>query len=159
MTENSPVGIEQRPDWLPSAPLTYASVRAHLEAIVDFQPEGHAYVRPESPGENGPGCYYWHAEKSEPGCIIGQLLHRLGVPGDVLGSYDVLRNIPSAIDSVAKVHLKGMFDDTTVKCLRHLQVQQDGGATWREALERMDSYRQGLRAAAVMVRKMLFPIE
>jgi hypothetical protein len=88
-------------------------------------------------------CFYVHKtpEGEAPGCIVGQLLHRLGVPLEVLKKRegrsawavfygDVLFDEGQA-DS--PVRLEG---DYLARKIQLVQSAQDRGETWGEAVRR-----------------------
>ncbi|ATW69427.1 hypothetical protein SEA_IMMANUEL3_76 [Streptomyces phage Immanuel3] len=140
-----------------------------LRHAVAAKGKDHVYVNPDGKtagqGEySNPSCYYVHdvvdpegdgfGMKAVPGCIVGNVMHKLGV------GFTVMRNeenntSDSLVDAVMVSRherdedgeQKFEFTDTAKRVLRSAQSKQDGGATWGEALEYAEemyvSYKTG----------------
>jgi len=82
-----------------------------------------------------------------PLCLIAQVLHRGGIPIDVLRWLDVLdQGIPITVDKVPE-HVNWLSHDAAI-VLRAAQVQQDRRQTWGLALaEAADVYRRLMRGS------------
>lgn len=85
------------------------------------------------------GCRYFHG--SEPGCIVGHVLHQYGVGRDDLcGLWDsavgaeVDMNVSYGIRSLRVAGLLDI-DDRTESVLTSAQDAQDCGETWGEAVQ------------------------
>jgi hypothetical protein len=75
------------------------------------------------------GCLYF-MDDTTPGCIVGQVLARLGVTRSSIGSMNVSTNVEN-------LRQRGFLnaDDKTVDLLARAQAQQDDGKTWGAALD------------------------
>jgi hypothetical protein len=101
-----------------------------LREVVADHPE-HVYTAPDHMADDYLSCYYVHVDadggNQRPGCLIGVVLNRLGVPLDVLatregsGAYVVTSSLVETSSDVANA-------------LERAQDKQDNGATWAEAL-------------------------
>lgn len=151
MTENSSAETEQRPEWLPSEPYTFIQIANQLADVVASKPEDYVYISTAQLHANS-GCLYWHSVQEEPGCLIGQLMHRLGVPREVLMACDSDNQVGSSIIKQADFKLKGLFAPDAVAILQHIQSQQDDYKTWRQALDFGHSFRAGYLAAQSQAR-------
>lgn len=70
-------------------------------------------------------CQYVHGD--QPGCIVGNVLHRAGVPLDELGQYET--------HSVDDLGQRLFTAEARVKLLlNHIQGHQDVGVPWGEAV-------------------------
>lgn len=95
-----------------------------LKAVVAEQPE-YVYAKPaelKSPGNDR--CLYVHGDK--PGCGVGHVLHRLGVPLSFLAEYEGVGA------SILAVRLDLPWRASVL--LEHFQHAQDDGRPWVEAL-------------------------
>jgi len=74
-------------------------------------------------------CQYVHTDK--PGCIVGNVLHRLGVPLYVLSDYET-RPARSVVESLSG---RGIleFERKALDMLRYAQSYQDNGNSWGDA--------------------------
>lgn len=117
--------------------ITYFNIVGASDAILeevgfDFRyiPEG--LDKPQA----GQSCYNWHNGADGvmvPGCIVGTILHRLGVSledmGKAAGSNDLLYNLTRD----GKITIIG--GESRIKTfLRIAQTAQDNGATWHSAI-------------------------
>ncbi|WP_103529497.1 hypothetical protein [Streptomyces sp. SM12] len=107
-----------------------------LREVVAERPE-FVYTNPSgesgNPGVNTPTCFYVHGEV--PGCVIGHLLHRLGVP------LAVLRNLEHDHASAVIDEVMEGVTDAVVLALTGAQAAQDHGNPWSVALERAEAIR------------------
>lgn len=111
--------------------VTDAQVYQTTREVVAEQPD-YIYQNPlghTAISENSVACYYVHDDK--PGCVVGAVLHRLGVPLKYLSDREGLRG-----DQVA-LGLTNMSPDTAM-FLRRVQIGQDRGLTWGDALGRAE---------------------
>lgn len=106
------------------AVITDETIMATLKAVVAENPE-HIYVRPADYTMPGEPCLYVHGDV--PGCVIGRVLHRLGVP---------LSDLRDNEGVSAYVLLHGGFGISVEMAyfLDAVQGSQDGGSTWGSAL-------------------------
>ncbi|MFD3952198.1 hypothetical protein ACFWRC_19505 [Streptomyces albidoflavus] len=79
-------------------------------------------------------CLYVHRTfgggADVPGCLVGQVLHRLGVPLDELSRYEAqlaLTMAPKLVDA-------GENEDLLTSALNNAQMTQDAGHPWGAAL-------------------------
>jgi hypothetical protein len=119
--------------------LTEENVTETFRQILAEFGDQAVYVRPPD-AESNAACLYVHdgATGPRPGCIVGHLLHRLGV------SYEALR---AREGYTANAILFGNDPDNPLKLLlrlplsladriRAVQIAQDHGKTWGEAVRR-----------------------
>jgi hypothetical protein len=112
-------------------------------ALVDEVGHYHRYVNPSGEvAEEGKtsflSCYYVHNEKDnvpldapEPGCIIGKILFRLGVP-----LAEMAKSETSSSDLLDYLSRSGVIEKPTPKvylALATMQRCQDLGTTWHTA--------------------------
>lgn len=121
--------------------LTFDHAKELLEEIVSEKPVGYDYVTDPKTIERrntvdvdktSNGCYYAHADGA-PGCIIGQLIHKLNPEFD-------LDSIETASTGHA-LQRAGIFsaEAGVVKYLAVVQSFQDGGKPWRDAVDAANS--------------------
>lgn len=106
-----------------------------LHEVVTERPD-HLYESPENPPNPMTVCYYVHSETGTavPGCLVGHVLNRLGVPLATLEQHEG----ESAADVAAlTLEISGHPDDTAeaYRVLDDAQTFQDMGRTWGRALE------------------------
>jgi hypothetical protein len=111
--------------------VTAEQFRITTREVVAERPE-YVYTIPETddPGEDF--CKYVHGD--EPGCVIGHVCHRLGVPLDELAK----REGQAAADVVAQV--LGITSPSVLAFAGDLQWRQDCGEPWGVALARAENY-------------------
>ncbi|MGW1859348.1 hypothetical protein [Streptomyces collinus] len=109
-----------------------------LREVVAEQPD-YTYEAPaHMAGEGAPlSCFYVHVDGNDepdtPGCLVGHVLNRLGVPLDRLAMYEGT----GAGGMVAAVlDVTGHPDEVgnVVDVLAFTQDAQDNGSTWADAL-------------------------
>lgn len=110
--------------------VTEEQVRQALVEAVAEKGEDYVYSNPE--GESAKdavvSCSYVHGDV--PGCLVGNALHRLGVPLSALearelrGAYSVAKEVIDVTDG------RGTF----YTLLGEVQDAQDNGAMWGDAL-------------------------
>lgn len=74
----------------------------------------------------------WYARGGEPSCLIGQAMHRLGVPVDMLATFDLHGPIGAIVG-----HFRESFDvtdDGTFEALKVTQAWQDNKNSWGESV-------------------------
>jgi hypothetical protein len=83
--------------------------------------------------ESSPTCFYVHGEGADAvcGCVVGAVLNRLGVPLETLAQHE-----GTPAQHVAETLLE--TDSDVISMLRRVQVAQDHGASWGDALARWD---------------------
>ncbi len=74
-------------------------------------------------------CFYVHGDA--PGCVVGHILHRLGVPLEDLSYYEGLRANSVLLDLGDEEVIK--MPNRAVSLLQCMQGEQDTGKTWGEA--------------------------
>ena len=108
---------------------------AALRAVVAENPD-YVYRAPEHMDMLGAGaCYYVHTsvvgdEEPTPGCVIGHVLHRLGVPLADLAKKEY-RTADDVID-----YLMPRVSEAVRWTAFRVQDEQDRFAPWGEALAR-----------------------
>ncbi|MFE2075215.1 hypothetical protein [Streptomyces misionensis] len=103
-----------------------------LRDVVSENPEKVYKAPPAMPGAEDGSCFYVHVDEDgqeEPGCIVGTVLHRLGVPLAELKEKEGL----GSTAAVRGLALRPSLSLTTVGVLRDIQMRQDRGASWGEA--------------------------
>jgi hypothetical protein len=102
-------------------------------AVVAESPE-RIYKAPEgSPYEPGM-CLYSHGDV--PGCLVGQVLHRLGVP---LAEFHKHEGQPAGVVMSSLINIVGN-DTRAGQFLDAAQGQQDSGEKWADALTAAEAY-------------------
>lgn len=118
-----------------------------LRECVAERGEDHVYL---APGEDGPGhsCFYWHHKYNEdgnetgaPGCIIGLMLTKLGVPKDVLDQYEG----QTVTEMFRRPHPDLVLTEDAANVARSAQLAQDYGDPWGEALEKAEEAYEDLQ--------------
>ncbi|WP_338781766.1 hypothetical protein [Streptomyces sp. DG1A-41] len=115
--------------------LTDEQVLSTLRDVAEESPE-KVYVAPAHLRDEWGSCYYVHRDEEgneSAGCIVGQVLHRLGVPLAELKKAETL-----GATAAVRLTTEGV-SDTVATFLRYVQCKQDRGQTWsrsvRDALE------------------------
>lgn len=109
-------------------------VRMAAKAAVAKKGERHVYSN-EGFSDSYSDCLYVHGD--QPGCVVGDILHRLGVPLETLRESEgqlatELLGRLEASEVIAKV-------PSNVKdYLQNLQLAQDYNHPWGEALKRAE---------------------
>ncbi|MFF5433443.1 hypothetical protein ACFY5K_25845 [Streptomyces griseofuscus] len=103
-----------------------------LRDVVAENPE-RVYKAPAvMSGSEGGTCFYVHVDddgQEEPGCIVGTVLHRLGVPLAELKKKEGL----GALAAIRGLEPQVLATHKTQAVLRDIQIRQDRGAPWGEA--------------------------
>lgn len=139
----------ERPSWMPDKPYTYTRLMVELVNVTSEVADDYKYVKPVVDGKQVDACMYWHPQQGDqpegPGCIVGQILNRLGVPKEILVQCDS-RDLPST--SFANVaHLfEGMFTPQVIAALAMIQTYQDSGTHWSMLYDLASVFRQGWNA-------------
>lgn len=117
--------------------MTFSETVALVNDIIAEKPEGYKYTEDPKTAErraqyskdeaSGTGCYYAHADGS-PGCIVGTFIHKLNPDFD-------LKRIEFTSVARALFEARISTDNDSVQLLSDCQRAQDGGNTWREALD------------------------
>jgi hypothetical protein len=108
--------------------ITDETVLSTLREVVAERPE-YAYDAPEHMKDNpeSPDCFYVHKDEDgdcvAPGCVIGMVLHRLGVPLEVLAENE----------GKTVIQVRHLMPDVSME-VRHtlnlMQSRQDVGKPW-----------------------------
>lgn len=114
--------------------VTGSAVLDTLREVVAERPD-YVYSAPEDQVTESLSCYYVHGSGSDatPGCVVGHVLNRLGVPLEVLSTYE-----GRDADYVA-ARVLDVSDDWAADAPHALavaQIEQDRGAAWGKALAR-----------------------
>jgi hypothetical protein len=105
--------------------VTTEQVYRTAREVVAEKPD-YVYINPMGArAGDGANCYYVHG--NEPGCVVGAVLHRLGVPLEELARFE------STNGYIVSATLTNM-EDRTASFLRKLQWYQDNGRNWLTAL-------------------------
>ena len=96
-----------------------------LESVV--AENGTDFVYPDEWKDSIGTCLYVKPDGSGPACIVGNVLHRAGVPLDELSQME-----GQAADTVSGRY---GFDSEASMLLWRAQDEQDAGNTWGDALE------------------------
>lgn len=104
--------------------LTYGRALELLRELVAEFGEDYVYAD----GDDDVVCLYVHGHG--PGCGVGHVLYRAGVPLDVLRDADDTDQSP--VLEVAA--FREYADDEALQLLSDFQVEQDQGTAWGEAL-------------------------
>ncbi|KPC89903.1 hypothetical protein ADL27_38470 [Streptomyces sp. NRRL F-6602] len=109
--------------------VTADEVMSTLRAVVAERPD-YVYARPEA-DNRAAACLYVHHDDgtAKPGCLVGTVLHRLGVPLVELEKVEG-EGAVSAVSTVATLE----WHDAPSSALQAAQEVQDDGGTWAEAL-------------------------
>ncbi|MFF5433444.1 hypothetical protein ACFY5K_25850 [Streptomyces griseofuscus] len=112
-----------------------AKVKEVLREVVSERPD-YIYSGPEymHRDEDGLACFYVHKDEDgsnvAPGCLIGVVLHRLGVPLEELEKHEGKTPVQMLKDVVGGVSRK------TATILTQAQFEQDEKYPWGEAYAR-----------------------
>lgn len=121
---------------MPTIKVAAADVLGTLRAVVAERPE-YVYEAPEDARvDDSLSCYYVHRSEDGtqvPGCLIGHVLNRLGVPLHVLRGYEG-SDARRVVDRT--VSFTGDPDEglDVRMALQIAQSAQDGGDSWGESL-------------------------
>ena len=106
-----------------------------------LQEKGYYYVYTNPAGERAcsdpltnTACFNWHQNTNTPGCIVGNILYRSGVPETKL-IFNYRESAHSFMDDVT---------GEALDFLVQLQSTQDKGATWGDAFVSSLKYLQDL---------------
>ncbi|MGI5196957.1 hypothetical protein ACQEVY_25560 [Streptomyces sp. CA-288835] len=111
--------------------ITKESIKATLREVVKENPD-KVYVAPKHMDPEGFGsCFYVHKDEEGnqlgAGCIVGTVLHRLGISLEALSQVEGL-SAPGALTGL------DLDPDTHMGAqLRRVQMAQDRGHTWGQA--------------------------
>jgi hypothetical protein len=127
-------------------------VLAIMEEVVEEHGVDHVYRPPTGP--HGTCQYLDTDDDNGPGCLIGHVLRRLGVPGALLrvrynseSVNDVLRPVEglSGVFSIPEIDL--VFSESALKVMLTAQRAQDGKYTWGKALKEAKAVYKGHKPA------------
>ncbi|MFF5371361.1 hypothetical protein [Streptomyces sp. NPDC013187] len=114
-----------------SIALTDEQVLSTLRDVSDESPE-KVYEAPAHLQDEWGSCYYVHTDEDgnqSAGCIVGAVLHRLGVPLLDLRKVETY----GADAAFPLLEIKGVSSQVK-SFLRHVQGKQDRGQTWGKAV-------------------------
>lgn len=125
------------------------AMRATEALLTEFGRE-HKYERPSS---STVSCRYWHpsavdmndatfeeVEAGSPGCIVGWVLFKEGVPATAVAALDGRGSISTCHGQTVEHGIR--LTPAAVQFLQQAQFRQDSGWTWGEAV----SYAKGYMA-------------
>lgn len=108
---------------------THDEVVEAIEAAV--QAAGPDFTYRSLPGPDDTAkC--WYVYGGQPSCLVGQVLHRLGVSVEMLSTLED-RSVRAAVRVLADHGVLTLSSETII-ALRVAQAKQDGGSSWGEAL-------------------------
>lgn len=116
-----------------------AKVLETLRKVVSERPD-YMYEAPEHMTSEGSqlSCFYVHTDADgnnpTPGCVVGELLHRLGVPLETLALCEgqgAWTAVPAVLDITGHPNAVGEVIDV----LTSVQDHQDHYSTWGVALK------------------------
>lgn len=125
--------------------LTTERVRELLKEAVTERGEDHVYVKPMKTkhgyDNNTEGCNYVHTPEMDgrqeggfqPGCLVGLVLHKAGLPLDELYARDHGDLAPSYLRQLEHRSLI-TFEDDVPDLLGRAQSRQDDGKPWGGAV-------------------------
>ncbi|MCW2496365.1 hypothetical protein [Jatrophihabitans sp.] len=110
--------------------LDVAAVRALLVRAVEEKGADYVYVNPDGAIAAGGNvsCFNYDPETFEPSCIVGHVLHYMGVDLRTVGRHDT-----------AQHSCYGRVEGSARAALYAAQFVQDDGGTWGEALVAFDA--------------------
>ncbi|MDQ1016674.1 hypothetical protein [Streptomyces afghaniensis] len=114
-----------------SIALTDEQVLSTLRDVAEESPE-KVYEAPEHLRDEWGSCYYVHRDEDgneSAGCIVGTVLHRLGVPLAELRKAETY----GADAAIPLIGVTGISASVS-SFLRHVQRKQDRGQTWSNAV-------------------------
>lgn len=111
--------------------LTRSDVLDLMAQAVADKPEGYVYQNTTS-FEGDPACLYSHGDK--PGCLVGDVLHRAGVPLSSLDGWKGSWGSPLRYRLVREHGIA--LDEDAYFTLRKVQLRQDVREPWSVILDR-----------------------
>jgi hypothetical protein len=124
------------PGYLHMSDVSLETVLDTLRDVVRGR-EDYVYTRPDTANPQGPVCLYVHPSddptRQEPGCLVGHVLYRLGVPLSALAEHEGHRA------SIVVTRLTDC-DPKIAYMLDRAQRAQDDSETWGDALEQAERY-------------------
>ena len=115
--------------------VTMEKVFEIADALVVEKGAGYKYDFPAG----GRQCF--NVWEGKPSCIVGTIMHRLGVPVETMGGeYSEVfagRDAMSITDLARSLETEGVIDfidNRVIDALRYMQIEQDGGETWADAV-------------------------
>lgn len=124
--------------------LSYDETLSALMEIALAAPMGYVYVNPtgDRAGETAAliNCYYFDYETDEPSCIIGHLLHKLGI------TLERDRNSMYAGSILDYLRSEGLLtvSDKARDLILYTQSAQDRGVPWVKAVQDAADTASGL---------------
>lgn len=116
--------------------ITSDDIMKALREVVAEQPD-HVYCRPEHMSTRH-ACLYVHTSENGdrvPGCVVGHALERVGIPLVWMAQYEG----SSAVGITAGLGIQ--VDAATGVFLNDVQMGQDAGQSWGEALTQAEEDR------------------
>lgn len=139
----------ERPSWMPDKPYTYTRFVVELINVTSEVADDYKYVKPVVDGKQVDACMYWHPEHGDepegPGCVVGKILHRFGVPKEILIQCDSKDLASTSFGNVRHL-FEGMFEPQVIAALDMLQTYQDSGTHWSMLYDLASVFRQGWNA-------------
>lgn len=118
--------------------VTDSEVLAAVDAALAERGADYVYSNPYASTATTPAmsCLYVHGE--ETGCLVGNVMHRLGVPLDALQRWEGVR--ASTVMRRAEADLGIVVPAWSRYMLSRAQAQQDHGEEWGEAIAEGKAY-------------------
>lgn len=114
--------------------LDLARTKELLAAAVAERGEDFVYITPDTDEESAPKCLYVHEATGglECGCIVGWVLHRAGVPLELLRQYEG-SHATDVLDRLWDINVLAASLEAA-SLLHAVQGSQDDGSPWGEAV-------------------------
>lgn len=129
--------------------------------LVEKYGRDHVYKRPERSGQfSSAACLYWHVAEGgvndtqerinngQPGCIVGHILHEEGVSPEAIASLDGKGSIAVCVPGLVE-RAQVRITPAATTFLQQLQMKQDTGKTWAEALAYATGFVDALESSAL----------
>lgn len=120
--------------------LSFWAVEDAMEQIVQKVGFEYRYTAPNCDAPfAGQNCYNWHESDSgekTPGCIVGTVLHHLGVKLEDMEMGGGSNYLIGQLERIEVIKFNSERDKKRILALlRTAQVAQDAGATWYSAFK------------------------
>jgi hypothetical protein len=124
--------------------VTFKETLEAMKAAVSEKGDEYVYERQEHPNVGLHGslgvCLNTTPDGKKTGCIVGDVLHRLGVSLTWLGCGENINNSAAGLLSKLRHEELYDFDRNSLLLLSEAQSLQDTGTPWGEALSKAVAY-------------------